>query len=141
MESFQRLKARKKNEMNEQEIKLKLDKLADLRAAHDALTLQKQALIDMVLTDEIKAKLADIESEFLGKHEAINDKANPLEAEIKQAIIQYGASVKGTFLHAVFMKGSVKWDSKSLDGYMVAHPEIASFRKVGEPTCSIRSSR
>lgn len=125
--------------MNEQLIKDKLDELANLRAAHDALTLQKQALIDTVLTDEIKAQLADIDSEFLGKHEAINDKANPLEAEIKQAIIEYGVSVKGTFLHAVFMKGRVSWDGKSLEGYMAAHPEISAFRTEGEPSVSLRN--
>lgn len=125
--------------MDETTIKTKLDELANLRAAHDAITLQKQALVDSILTDEIKAKLADIDAEFLGKHEVINDKANPLEAEIKQAILAHGASVKGAFLHAIWMKGRVSWQSKGLDGYMVAHPEIATFRTEGEPTCSLRN--
>jgi hypothetical protein len=124
--------------MNETEIKQALDDLANLRAAHDAITLQKQALVDSVMTPEIRAKLADIDAEFLGKHEAINDKANPLEAEIKQAIIENGASVKGTFLHAIFMKGRVTWDAKALDAYAYTHPQIMGWRKEGEPTCSLR---
>jgi hypothetical protein len=125
--------------MDETTIKTKLDELANLRAAHDALTLQKQALVDSVLTHEIKAKLSDIDAEFLGKHEAINDKANPLEAEIKQAILAHGASVKGTFLHAIWAKGRVTWDTKGLVGYAVAHPEMSAFRSEGEPTVSLRN--
>ncbi len=39
---------------------------------------------------------------------------------------------------AVWSKGRETWDTKSLDGYALAHPEIASLRKVGDPSVSIR---
>lgn len=124
--------------MNEYEIKLKLDQLADLHAKVDALELQKIALIDTVMTPEIRAKLADIHDEFAPKLEAANVAAGALEAEVKQAVLALGSSVKGSFIHAVWMKGRTSWDTKGLAGYAVAHPEINTFFTVGEPSVSLR---
>ena len=124
--------------MNENEIRTKLDQLADLRAASDAIALQKQALIETVLTPEIKAKLADIDAEFAEKSAAVVEKAAALEAEVRQAVLEYCASVKGTFLQCVWAKGKTTWDTKTLDGYALAHPEINVLRKVGEPTVRLQ---
>ena len=124
--------------MDELEIKVKLDMLADFQAGRDAIALQKQQLIDDILNAEIKAKIADIEAEFADKLQTVNDNVTNLEAEVRQAVIENGASVKGTFLHAIWVKGRVSWDGKSLEGYMAAHPEIAAFRKEGEPSVSLR---
>ena len=121
------------------DIKQALDELANLRAASDAIALEKQALIDTILTQEIKEKIAEIDAEFAGKVEDVKEKADALEAEIRQAVIECGATVKGTFLQALWVKGRVSWDGKSLEGYMAAHPEIAAFRKQGEPSCTIRT--
>jgi len=125
--------------MDEHEIKSKLDELVNLRAACDALTLQKQELIDLVIPFDIKAKIADIEAEFVEKVATASEKSSNFEGEIKQAIISHGQSVKGAYLHAIFMKGRVSWDNKGLDGFMIAHPEIVAFRKEGEPSCSLRN--
>lgn len=127
--------------MNEIEIKQKLDQLAEFQAQRDAVMLEKQALLDEIYTAEIKARMAKIEAEFVGKTEAVNEKIAALEAEIKQAVISHGASVKGYVLHAVFAKGRVSWDTKSLDGYATAHPELLAFRKEGEPSVSIRVAK
>lgn len=119
-------------------IESKLDQLSELYAQRDLSTLEKQRLIDAILTDEIKAKIAEIEAEFNGKGEAVSEKIAALESEIKEAVKLNGATVKGQFLQAVFTKGRVTWDSKSLDGYLKAHPELADFRKEGEPSVSLR---
>lgn len=124
--------------MTPYEIQEKLDQLADLRAASDALALQKQALIETVLTPEIKQKLADIDAEFTEKGATVNEKAAALEAEVRGAVLDLGASVKGTFLQCVWAKGKTTWDTKSLDGYALAHPEINVLRKVGEPTVRLQ---
>lgn len=124
--------------MNETEIKVKLDMLADLRAAVDVIALEKQALIDTILTPEIKAKLAEIDTEFAGKAEEATGKADALEAEIRAAVVQHGATVKGAFLQAVWNEPRVSWDTKGLVGFLVAHPEISAFRKEGEPSCTLR---
>ena len=119
-------------------IETKLDELAELYAQRDLETIDKQRLIDAVITAEIKAKIAEIEAEFSGKGEAVSEKINALEAEVKELVKQAGKSVKGQFLHAVFTKGRVTWDSKALDGYAKAHPELSEYRKEGEPSVSLR---
>ena len=53
----------------------------------------------------------------------------------------HGASVKGEFLHAVWAKGRVNWNTSALEGYAAAHPEIEQFKTVGEPSISIRAIR
>ena len=115
-----------------------LDQLAELYAQRDLASLEKQRLIDNILTQEIKAQIADIEAEFSGKNETVNDAIANLEAQIKEEVKQSGSSVKGQFIHAVFTKGRVSWDAKALDGYAKAHPEIAEYRKEGEPSVSLR---
>ena len=127
--------------MTENEIKLKLDQLAEFQSQRDVAMLEKQRLFDEVYSAEIKQRMAEIEAEFAGKTEAVNENIDSLEAEIKQAIIAHGASVKGSVFHAVFAKGRVSWDTKSLEGYATAHPELLTFRKEGEPSVSIRVAK
>lgn len=119
----------------------KLNRLSELQAAPDAIRLQKQALIDTILTPEIKAQLAEIEAEFAAPLQAAQDAAAALEAEIKSEVVQAGATVKGAHLMAVWNKGREgSWDGEKLKGYAAAHPEIMVFKKPdGQPTCTIRS--
>jgi phage host-nuclease inhibitor protein Gam len=120
------------------EIKEMLDTLAEYQAQRDVMMLDKQEMVDSVLTPEIKAKIADIEAEFSDKAAGVTENISKMEAEVKQAVLDNGSSVKGNALQAVFTKGRVSWDTKSLDGYVVAHPELLPFRKEGEPSVSIR---
>ena len=119
-------------------VKSKLDLISEYQAQKDALNLQKQEVIDTILTPEIKAKIAEIEAEFSGKGEAADANISALTAEVKEMVVGVGESVKATHLHAVFAKGRISWDPKSLDGYAVGHPEILNFRKEGDPSVSIR---
>jgi hypothetical protein len=118
----------------------KLDRLAELQAAPDAIRLQKQALIDTILTDEIKAKLAEIDAEFSDPLRAAELQAAELADEIKAEIIAGGQTVKGNHLMAVYVKGREGgWDSAKLKGFAMAHPEIMAAKKPdGEPTVSFR---
>ena len=120
--------------MNTQE---KLDKIADLKSAQSLRESEKQALIDQVLTPEIKTKIAEIEAEFAAS-DNITDTINLLTEEVKSEVAQLGETVKGTFLMAVYSKPRVSWDTKALDGYIVSHPELTQFRKEGAPSVSIR---
>ena len=116
----------------------KLNELAELYAQRDISTMEKQRLIDAIMTDEIKAKIAEVEVEYSGKSEAVTEKIAALESEVKELVKENGASVKGQFIHAVFTKGRVTWDSKQLDGLMIAVPQLAQARKEGEPSVSLR---
>lgn len=116
----------------------KLDSLAELHSQADALAIGKQDLIDQAIPPEVKARLDEIEAELTPAIDAVRQKIADLESEIKIAVILEGNTAKGAHFMAVWNKGRVTWDTKGLDGYLVAHPEIVAFRKVGEPTVSLR---
>ena len=120
-----------------EELTDKLDKLANFLAQRDVFSLQKKALIDQVLTPEIRAHLDEIEAEFAGKMEAVDANIADLEEEIRQEALLQRDSVKGSFLRVIWHKGRVSWDTKSLDEYARSHPEVSAYRKQGEPYVSI----
>ena len=116
----------------------KLDRLAELQAAPDAIRLQKQALVDGVFTPEIRQILADIDAEFAPRLEAAELAAGILRAEIEADVIGQGATVRGSSLMAIWNKGRVSWDSKKLDGMMSLIPQLRDARKEGEPSITFR---
>ncbi len=117
--------------------KEKLDKITELEIAQRAKEMEKEKLIDQILTPEIKAKIADIEAEF-AKDNHLAEEIERLTGEVKSEVLSAGETVKGQYLMAVYNKGRVSWDTKALDGYAAAHPEVAQFKKIGEPSVSIR---
>jgi hypothetical protein len=119
------------------EITQMLDQLANFQAQRDVLNLQKRELIDQILTEEIKARLEEIEAEFAIRMEAVEENIALLEEEIRAEVIRHGATVKGTFLRAIWNKGRVSWDSRGIERYAQNHPEVLSFRKQGKPYVSI----
>lgn len=122
----------------EQTIQEMLDRLAEYQAQQEALRLRKQELIDGVLTPEIRQHIADIEVEFLPGEQECTQRAAEIEANVRAAVLSHGKTVKGGHLQAVLAKGRVSWDTKGIDGYAMAHPELFTFRKEGEPSVSIR---
>ncbi len=115
-----------------------VDKYSELDAQRTLLALDKQALIDSILTDEIKAKLAEIDAEFAPQFEAVDDNMAGLMGQIKEAVLHEGATVKGDNHMAVLVKGRTSWDNKMLDGLALVIPEVNKARKEGEPSVSIR---
>ena len=119
-------------------IEIMLDNLAELQSQIDASRLQCKELKDDVLTAEQKQQMADIDAEFDAVINHAQDMSALLEADIKADVLKAGASVKGAHLQAVWSKPRVSWDTKALDGYSAAHPELLTFRKEGDPSISIR---
>lgn len=115
-----------------------LDALADLQASLTALQLEKQAAIDATIPPDVKAELESIELEFSTAAAIAEAKINALTEQIKNAVLENGATVKGTFLQAVYTKGRVTWDGKQLDGMMALIPGLAAARKEGAPSVSFR---
>ena len=99
--------------MDANEIKSQLDYLAGVR--------------DAIARARLDARLDELEA-----------LAEEAEKNIKAAVMALEEPVKGERLQAVINKGRVTWDSKLLEGYAVAHPEIKAARKEGEPTVTIR---
>jgi phage host-nuclease inhibitor protein Gam len=122
-------------------IKLAIDEYSDMVTGIATITAEKQTLIDSVLTPEIKAKIAEIEAEFAPKLDAVAARKAELETAIKQVVIAEGVTVKGDYHQFVYAKGRVSWDTKALDGYAAAHPEILQFKIVGDPSVSVRGMK
>ena len=119
-------------------VEQKLEQLTELYAQRDLLMLDRKRAEDDVIPAEIKKHLEDIGAEYAPQESAIAEKVAALEAEVKAEVIAGGVTVRGGALQAVFSKGRTTWDTKSLDGYLKAHPELEEYRKVGEPSVSIR---
>lgn len=103
-----------------------LDALSELRTIRDTSVQDIDAQITQLQTQRA-TRTADQDA-------AIAD----LENRIRKSTIARGETVHGTDLLAVYVSGRVTWDTKALDGYAVAHPEVSQFRITGEPTVQIR---
>ena len=122
--------------MNAQEL---LDEYSNNLAGIDLLNGERQTMIDKVITPEIKAQLENIDREIDPIIEQFNTRAAELADLIKAEVIAAGETVSGEFHQAVYMKGRTSWDSKSLEGFAAAHPEILQFKTIGSPSVSIKA--
>lgn len=104
-----------------------LEDLADLKERRD------------LATSELDAKIRELEEQRAILSAPLDETIGRLEKSIESSVVSMGQSVKGSRLYAVYYKPRVTWDSKGLGGYMVAHPEIEAFQKVGSPSVSIRN--
>jgi len=125
--------------MTKDEIVAMLDKLSELEAQQDALRLKKTELINGVLTEEIRQQIADIELEFSPDEKALAEVIQAMNDMVKKATIVHGGSVSGAHRQAVYCEGKVSWDTKGLEGYAAARPELLAFKKQGLPYVSIKS--
>lgn len=120
-------------------IQEQLNHLHELRQQLDALSLHVRDLTAAVITDAQRQEIAAIELEYAPSFDAVNERIADLEGSIKAAVIEAGATVKGQYYQAVYMKGRVSYDTKALDGYSLAHPELLAYRNEGQPSVSLRS--
>lgn len=124
--------------MNENSIKDKIRQLDELNAQLDLANIHKQDAINKVLTPEIKAELAAIDIEFGQQIEAITSTMAIVEADVKAGVVTLGQTVKEGRFMAMYNKGRVTWDTKKMEGFALAHPELAALRKEGEPFVTIK---
>lgn len=124
--------------MNEYDVKQKLEDLAERQAQLSAVMAEKQNAIDAVMTAEMRQKLAEIDNEFASATDALSQQIESLEQQIKYDVAEFGASVKGSLLQAVYSKGRVSWDTKGLDKYANEHPAVLAYREIGKPSVSLR---
>ena len=90
---------------------------------------------------DLDSQIRDLEEIRAARCFEVDQLIDALEKNIKGSTLALGQSEKGSRLHAIYVKGHETWDSKRLGGYAVAHPEINSFKKVGNPSVSIRATR
>ena len=113
-----------------------LDQLAEVRAAAEVTRLDYDAKKAEILAT-VQAELEALDAEYQPLLDSAGERAAALEAEVRREVIAYGASVKGSRLRAVYNRGRVSWDTPALDRYAEDHPELAGFRRQGEPFVSL----
>ena len=125
--------------MSERELRQMLDQIYDLQAALDDYRLQEEEATRSLLGDELYRQLQELREEFESTRQALQETMDSLVRDVKSGVKGLGHSVKGEHLHAVYMRRTT-WDTKALNGYAVAHPEVEQFRKMS-PSVSIRARR
>jgi hypothetical protein len=116
-----------------------LDELHDLQCKADYLRITKDSEIKGAIPDDIQKIIDAIKEKYSEIVMDVDEEISMLANEIKEQVKATGESVKGEHLSAVYTKPRVTWDSKGIEGFSVAHPEINVFRKVGEPSVSIKA--
>ena len=88
------------------------------------------------LQDELNPRILQLTQELADLQFPLGE----LEREIKEEVLKRGASVKTPFADATYVSGGtrVSWDSRELDGYAVAHPEVKVFRKESQTVAYVR---
>jgi hypothetical protein len=113
-----------------------LNKLAKIQEELKSLHAESESIIGNALLNN-----PDLNAEY-NKTDAKINELKTMESviidEIKSGVVLLKESVKGSTLHAVYNKGKTSWDTKGLEGYSLAHPEINIMKKIGEPSISIR---
>ena len=121
-----------------EEIKKGLGKLDNAKSRMDVVRMERDRLIDGVYTPEIRAQVKEIEEEFDTTLEIIQEEVAEIQNILKGLVIQHGESVKIELdtgsASAVYVKGRESWDTKKLNGYAIAHPEILVLKKIGDPS-------
>lgn len=121
------------------EIVEKLNMLAEFKNALDVLRLEREEIEQKIIPPDVKAALDELDAEYAPKTDEVREKISSIEAEIKSLVVEHGETVKGDYIQAVYVKGRTTWNTSALDGYAKAHPEIDDFRRVGDPSVSLRS--
>ena len=114
--------------------------LATLAALRD----QQAALLDAqdaAIPAPVRRQLRTIAKRFAPELEGLARDLELVEGQVKAAVLQHGASVKGQDLHAVYVSGKAHWNDDALAGYAATHAEIVAFRSEGKPSVTLRPVR
>ena len=127
--------------MTEEEIRMRLYELGELLCERDVARIDHASARSALIPSEIQTALQELDAEYKLRDAAIALNIEELEKEIKQAVLAHGASVKGTYIHAVWTPNGeprVSWDARGLDRYAAQHPDVLVFRSEGESSVSLR---
>lgn len=137
-------------------MKEKLNRYHELLEEIELLKSEQAEKIQAATPEELQAELDDAQqalarilekvdeatAEVINKYEfdlfGMGSAAASLLADIKDETLEAGETLRGDHLMAVYTKGRATWNSKGLDGFSVAYPDILKFKKTGAPSVSIR---
>jgi hypothetical protein len=113
----------------------------DASRRFEAQKIAIQAEIEAQTADVYKAiaqRKAEIEAEFAGKADAVDENIRKLTEEIKDEVKVLKFTVKGTHLRAEFTKPKKSWIPQRLDAYTENHPDIKDCYTLGETSVTIK---
>lgn len=118
------------------EVIKKLDQLAGVRIARESSSKEIELVVEQALRNcpDLKTQYDELQKGL----KFLTEKEVELTNQVKEVVIRTETSIKGMYLHAIFTKGKTTWDTKALGGFAIVHPEISQFKKVGQPSVSIR---
>ena len=93
--------------------------------------------VDVVMA-AIKDELDALDAELKPILDSANMSKAEIEAELKEAVLIDGATIKGARMMAVWAKGRETVEMSAIKGFAAAYPEIKDLIKVGQPTVTIR---
>ena len=103
-----------------------------------ATTKEDYSARRVAILELVREQLDALDAEFVERLANTEAEATRLEAEARQAVVAHGASFWHLGVHAVYTRSRVTWDGKGLAAYAEAHPEIGQFRRIGQPSVSLR---
>jgi uncharacterized protein YifE (UPF0438 family) len=117
-----------------------VDLLGRLQKARDeaAAVREEHSTLRAGILEEVRPLLDALDAEYAGPLTASAEEVARLEAEVRKAVLAFGASFRHGNISAVLSRGRVTWDSQGLSRYMEAHPEVGELRRVGAPSVSLR---
>ena len=109
-------------------IKQLLKQLHDAKCAVDLVTIERDQLIDGVLSAEQRNAIRDIRDEYQDRINAALKAAEELDQQVRAAVHEHGESVKTDHMHAIYMQPAPTWDTEGLLA-MSKNPEFAWLRE------------
>ncbi len=86
----------------------------------------------------VQDELDALEVEFTARVEPLRQESGRAEQAARAAVLAYGASFRHGRVQAIYARGRVTWDTKGLTQYLESHPEVARYRRIGQPSVSFR---
>ena len=113
-----------------------LEQMVEVNAAVQVTRLDYEAKRAEIMAT-VQAELDALSAEYDPLFDSGRERLQALEAQAKELCIMRGQSAKVDGLAVTYVKGRTSWDTKALDGYAAAHPEIEQFKSEGNPSARL----
>ena len=113
-----------------------LEQMVEVNAAVQVTRLDYEAKRAEIMAT-VQAELDALSAEYDPLFDSGRERLQALEAQAKELCIMRGQSAKVDGLAVTYVKGRTSWDTKALDGYAAAHPEIERFKSEGKPSARL----
>ncbi len=118
-----------------------LDRIAILQRDIEAIEEERDEKIAEILPQDVRAMLNHLENEANERITVLLKQIEKVTDQVREVVLRSGESMKGqSGYQAVYQPGRTSWDTKALDAYAATRPEVAAYKKQGEPFVTIRKA-